>query len=133
MTLGPHFFSIYINNLHEGPKSNPKLFVDDSPLFSEVNDVALLEHQFNEDLPKLTIVHTNGKSMENFTTDPSKWAQKVIFNLKSNRPSHPLLVFNNSNVTQTHCQKHLGIIIDYRLTCSNRFKKILQKSIEILR
>ena len=58
----------------------------------------------------------------NFSMDPWKSAQEVIFNLKSNRPSHPPLVFNNSNITQTHCQKHLGMIIDCRLPCNNRFE-----------
>lgn len=54
----------------------------------------------------------------NFSRDPSKWAQEVIFNLKINRPSHPPLVFNNSNVIQTHS----SMILDYRLTSNNHFE-----------
>ena len=41
-------------------------------------------------------------------------AQEVIFSRKSKKSTHPLLVFNNNNVSQTFSQKHLGVILDFK-------------------
>ena len=37
--LGPLVFLVYINDLPNGLKSNPKLFADDTSLFSVIHDV----------------------------------------------------------------------------------------------
>ena len=37
--LGPLFFLIYINDLADGLTSNPKLFADDTSLFSVVQNI----------------------------------------------------------------------------------------------
>ena len=37
--LGPLFFRIYINDLSDGLTSNPKLFADDTSLFSVVQNI----------------------------------------------------------------------------------------------
>ena len=37
--LGPLLFLVYINDLSNGQKSNPKLFADDTSLFSVIHDV----------------------------------------------------------------------------------------------
>ena len=50
-----------------------------------------------------------------FDTDQTKQAQEVIFSRKLNKPVHPNLTFNNSHVSQTESQKHLGLILDYKL------------------
>ena len=55
----------------------------------------------------------------NFNPNPTKQAQEVIFSHKTKKLPHPLLVFNNANVTQTIHQKHLGIILDSKLTFVN--------------
>ena len=39
--LGPFFFLVYINDLSNGLKSNPKLSVDDTSYFSVIHDVNL--------------------------------------------------------------------------------------------
>ena len=51
-----------------------------------------------------------------FNPDPSKQAQEIFFSRKSKRPTHPPLVFDKSNVSQTFSQKHLGVILDFKLT-----------------
>lgn len=48
-----------------------------------------------------------------FDPDPLKQAQEVIFSRKSNKPLHLLLVFNNLNVTQINCQKHLRMLLTF--------------------
>ena len=59
--LGPLLFLGYINDLSNGLKSNPKLFADDTSLFSVIHDVNSSQIDLNENLDKTTIVHVNGK------------------------------------------------------------------------
>ena len=68
--------------------------------------------------------------------DPSKQAQEIIFSGKANKISHPLLRFNNSVVSQTPYQKHLGIFLDVRLTFEDHLKLTttkVNKTIGLLR
>ena len=52
----------------------------------------------------------------NFNPAATKQAQEVIFSLKTKKVPHPSLVFNNAKVTQLIYQRHLGIILDSKLT-----------------
>ena len=60
-----------------------------------------------------------------FNADPSKHAQEVIFSRKSKRSTHPPLVFNNNNASQTYSQKHLGVILDFKLTFEEHLNNVL--------
>ena len=51
--LGPHLFLVYINDLSNGLKSNPKLFADGTSLFSVIHDVNSSQIDLNEDLDKI--------------------------------------------------------------------------------
>ena len=51
-----------------------------------------------------------------FNPDPNKQAQEVIFTRKSKNMRHPPLIFNKSKVFQSTTQKHLGLILDNRLS-----------------
>ena len=62
-----------------------------------------------------------------FNPDPSKKAQEVIFSRKSKRSTHPPLVFNNNNVSQTFSQKHLVVILDFKLTFEEHLNNVLAK------
>ena len=53
----------------------------------------------------------------NFNPDPNKQAQDVNFSIKTK--NYPSLVFNNANFTQSIYQKHLGTILDSKLTLEN--------------
>ena len=48
--LGPLLFLIYINDLLDNLVSNPKLFVDDTSLFSKVTYPNVTANQINNDL-----------------------------------------------------------------------------------
>ena len=68
--------------------------------------------------------------------DPRKQAQEVIFSRKSKRSTHPPLVFNNNNVSQTYSQKHLGVILDFKLTFEEHLNNVLakvNKAVDLLR
>ena len=51
-----------------------------------------------------------------FKTDPNKQVQEAIFSRKSKRPTHPPLVFNDNNISQTFSEKHVGIMLEFKLT-----------------
>ena len=59
--LGPLLFLVYINDLSNGLKSNPKLFADDTSLFSVIHDVNSPQIDLNEDLDKSNNWHINRK------------------------------------------------------------------------
>ena len=54
--MGPLLFLVYINDLSNGLKSNPKLFADDTSLFSIIHDVNSSQIDLNEDLDKIKLV-----------------------------------------------------------------------------
>ena len=62
-----------------------------------------------------------------FNPDPKKQAQEVIFSRKPKAISHPSLVFNNDNIIQVTSQKHLGIILDTRLSFEKHLETVLCK------
>ena len=49
------------------------------------------------------------------------------FSRKVNRPLHFLLAFNDSIVTQAHCQKDLETIVDYGIILNDHLEKVSAK------
>ena len=62
-----------------------------------------------------------------FNVDSSKQAQKVIFSRKTKKEYHPPFTFNNSNVSEINSQKHLGVVLNNRLSFEDHLKMILNK------
>ena len=123
--LGPLLFLIYINALADGLSSIAKLFVDDTSLFSVAHNANTTAKELNNGLVKISNWAYQWEM--SFNPDPSKQAQEVIFNRKLNKDYHPPVAFNNNNVPETDSQKHLGIILDNRLSFANHLKMILNK------
>ena len=111
--LGPLLFLIYINDLADGLSSNAKLFADDTSFFSFMHDVDTSANELNNDLYQINIWAFQWKM--SFNPDPSKKVQEIIFSRKTKKICHPSLRFNNSIVSQSPYQKHLGIFLDARL------------------
>ena len=53
--LGPLLFLVYINNLSIGLSLNPRLFADDTFLFSVVHDRNISTNELNNDLLMIRI------------------------------------------------------------------------------
>ena len=85
--LGPLFFLIYMNDLFDGLTSNPKLFADDTRLFSIVKNINPTLIDLNSDLIKIS--HWSFQWKMRFKPDPKKQAQEVIFSRKINKTDHP--------------------------------------------
>ena len=75
--LGPLFFLIHINDLSDNLKANPKLFADETSLFSIVHDLNVSANDLNHDFKKINDWDYQWKM--NFNPDPSKQAQDIIF------------------------------------------------------
>ena len=76
MILGIILFLVYINDLFNGLKSNPKLFADNTSMFSVIDDVNSPQIDLNEELDKINNREYQWKM--SFSPDPSKKAQEII-------------------------------------------------------
>ena len=126
-------FLVYINDLSTDLSSNPRLFADDTSLFSVVHDRNTSANELNNELLKIRSLAYQWKM--NFNPDPSKQAQEVIFFRKIKKSNHPELIFNIP-VNQTSYQKHLGMFLDNKLNFGEHLKYIaneVNKSIGLLR
>ena len=84
--LGPLLFLIYINDLPNGLQSNPKLFAEDTSLFSTVQDITTSTVSLNNDLTKISEWAAQWKM--NFNLDPSKQTQELLFRQVPSRNHH---------------------------------------------
>ena len=124
--LGPLLVLIYRNDLSDNLTSNAKLFADDTSVFSVVYDVNTSAKELND----WALIIVNDWAFHwkmSFNPDPSKQAQEIIFSRKSKRSTHPPLIFNNNNFSQTYSQKHLGVILDFKLTFEEHLNNVLAK------
>ena len=62
----------------------------------------------------------------NLNLDINKQTYEAIFSRKLKKVCHPLLRFNNSNISQVSSQKYLGLTLDNRLTLDKCLKKTCQ-------
>ena len=123
--LGPLIFLIYINDLSENLVSNPKLFADDTSLFSVIFDKDLSAKNLNDDLNRINNWTFQWKM--SFNPDSNKQAQEVLFSRKIQKSSQLSLIFNNNIVTQSLIQKHLGMLLDTNLDFQEHLKSIFSK------
>ena len=96
------------------------MFADDTSLFSVIHDVGTSATELNNDLFQINKWDFQWKI--SFNPDQSKQAQEIIFSRKTENFFHPSLRFNNSIVSQSLSQKHLGIFLDARLTFEEHSK-----------
>ena len=75
--LGPLFFLIFINDLHDGLQSIVKIFADDTSLFSPINNPIFCSNILNNDLVRISEWACQWKM--SFNPDPKKQAVEVCF------------------------------------------------------
>ena len=63
-----------------------------------------------------------------FNPDPQKQAVEIIFSRKKNEVDHPEILFNNIPVMKVDEHKHLGIILDSKLSFSAHIKSAISKT-----
>ena len=62
-----------------------------------------------------------------FNPDPNKQAQEVIFSTKLKKVCSILALCFNNNVSQASLQKHLGLMLDNRLTFDKHLTNVSNK------
>ena len=85
--LGPLLFLIYFNDLCDNLASNPKLFAEDTSLFSVVKNLDPSDIDLNNDLKKIGEWAFQWKM--SFNPYPTKQAQEMIFSCKVQTTNHP--------------------------------------------
>ena len=124
--LGPLFFLIYINDLPENLECKPKIFADDTSLFSLVIDQQVSCNQLNGDLIKISEWAHQWKM--SFNPDPSKQAVEVYFTVRLLPHNAPVISFNNTDITSSEYQKHLGIVLDSKLSFDRHLEEKISKA-----
>ena len=112
--LGPLLFLVYINDLEINIKSKIKFFADDTMLYSIIRDPSISATELNHDLDIISIWAHQWKM--SFNPEPTKQAVEIIFSRKYNKPIHPPLFFNGIEVFSVEEHKHLGLLLDSKLT-----------------
>ena len=124
--LGPLLFLIYINDLPHGLICEAKLFADDTSIFSTVLDITRSSNHLNQDLSTIKNWAFQWKMV--FNPDPNKQATEVIFSRRRNHVNHPVLHFNETPVKTAPFQKHLGLILDEKLTFGQHMNEKISKA-----
>ena len=101
---------IYIDDLPNELKSNAKIFVDDTSLFTIVKDKNKSANVLNNNLLLILQEAFNWKML--FNPDPSKPSQELLFSRKTNVQNHLTINLNNVQVKRASYRKHLRLILD---------------------
>ena len=102
------------------------MLTDDTSIFSVIYDLNISAATFNDNLEKINQWAFQWKM--GFNPQISKRAQEVIFSRKNKKIIHPDLMFNNQKVEKTNTQKHLGLLLDEKLTFKNHIDLIINKA-----
>ena len=82
----------------------------------------------NQDLQLISRWALQGKM--SFNPDSTKPAEEIIFSHKQTRQIHPPLFFNNIEVRKVNDHKHLGLILDSKLTFANHISEKVSKALK---
>ena len=106
--------------------SNPKLFADDTPIFSVVKQHSNSLNKPNEDLSNISQQAYQWKII--FNCDVFKEAEEDIFSRKKNISNYPVIFFNSLLINRKSTQKHLGLLMNEKLN----FSECINKTINLL-
>ena len=106
--MAPFFLLIYINDLAKNLLTNPKLFADDTFIFSVMSDLNTSSNEINDDLKKIGAWPHQSKL--SFNPDCLKEVQEVLLSQKRNKPHNSDTVFNGNSVKKSSYKKQLGFL-----------------------
>ena len=67
-----------------------------------------------------------------FNPDPSKQAKEIVFSKKRCVTQLPVLMFNNNVISSTDSHKHLGMILDSKLSFIKHLKEKISKANKVI-
>ena len=101
---------------------NANCFVDDTSLFSAVNDIDTSENDLNHDLEKMGFSVENEVWPRSHQTGSSNNIQQ-----EKTVSLHPVVNFNYTPVNSTATHKHLGMILDSKLSYENHLQSVFSR------
>ena len=122
--LGPIIFLVFINDLVEVVESNINIFADDTFIFRIVDQFST--EFLNRDLERISRWSWQWKL--SFNPDLTKQAVEIVFSNKKIKNRLEPLVFNGIPVKEVGETKHLGMILDSKLTFENHMTEKLAKA-----
>ena len=128
--LGALLFLIYISDLPHSLKSICKIFADDTSLFSKINDIDTSNIDINNDLVKISRWSYQWKL--SFNPDINKQATEVYFCQRREKSLPPPIIYNNNNGLISPCQKHLGLVLDSKLSFNEHVNQKINKCSKII-
>ena len=124
--LGPLLFLIYINDITTHLECNIKLFADDTSLFTVVQDPNAASEKSTMTFALVSQWARDWRM--SFNPHPQKQAVEVRFSKKRLVVDHLVMLFNNIPVKQVDEHKHLGLILDSKLSFSAHIKSSISKA-----
>ena len=101
------------------------MFADDTSLFTIVKDPDISALELNQDLHLISQWAYQWKM--SFNHDPTKQAVQVVFTRASKQIDHPKIYFNNNEVKTVNDHKHLGLILDSKLSFISHINEKISK------
>ena len=120
-TLTPQAHTI--NDLVEDIHSSIRLFADDTSLYIIVDDPIQAAEQLNLDLTK--IHRLADKWLVTFNPEKS---ESILLSMKHNKPYHPPVLLNQTQIAEVNSHKHLGIIFSNDCTWHERLELVKSKA-----
>ena len=105
-----------------------KLFADDSSIFTRVLDVNETQNNLVNHLKNIEKWAHQWKML--FNPDLSKQAIEIVFSAKKKKGNHPQLVFNSIPVARVDSTKHLGLILDEKLSFAPHIRNQITKAMK---
>ena len=102
-----------------------KLFADHTSLFSLFHDPDAAALNINHDLNLIRLWAHNWRT--SFNSDPAQQAVEVTISTKRICVDHPQILFNDVPVLKDDERKHLGIVLDSRLSVACHIQAAITK------
>ena len=107
---------IYINDIVEDINSSIRLFADDTSLYIIVDDAIQAAETLNSDLEKIS----RWAQQWLVTFNPAK-SESILFSRKLNKPYHPPVSMDETQINEVTSHKHLGVIFFKRLQLAQSY------------
>ena len=121
--LGPLLFLLYINDIVEDINSSVRLFADDTSLCIIVDDTIQAAETLNLDLEKVS----RWAQQWLVSFNPAK-SESILFSRKLNKPYHPPVLMNETQINEVTSHKHLGVIFSNDCSWHNHIEHIKTKA-----
>ena len=121
--LGPLLFLLYINDIVEDINSSIRLFADDTSLYIIVDDAIQAAKTLNLDLEKVS----RWAQQWLVTFNPAK-SESILFSRKLNKPYHPPVSMDETQINEVTSHKHLGVFFSNDCNWHNHIEHIKTKA-----